>query len=133
MQEKKTFKKPLMLTTSRVYFISACCRFPCTACDPCPAFLCMEVMYSLVPRSTVYRWSNYLSFFCMFPGSLCQDLLLFAFWLLGVFVPSPFCNVLFRFSLEPLNTGVKNKVKVLLLPRAFPHRCHKENCFLEGS
>jgi len=38
--------------------------------------------------------------FCMFPVSHCQDLVLFAVCLLGVFVPSPFCNVLCRFSLS---------------------------------
>jgi hypothetical protein len=49
--------------------------------------------------------------FCVFPVSRCQDLVLFAVCLLGVFVPSPFCNVLFRFSLSLWTLALKTKWK----------------------
>jgi len=105
-----------MLTTSRVYVSSACCRFPSTACDPCSAFLCMGVMHLLVPRSTVCRCSNYLTFFCMFPVSHCQDLVLFAVCLLSVFVPSPLCSALFPFSLSLWTLTLKTKWKYFYCP-----------------
>ena len=108
-----------MRSTSRVCFSSACCRIPCTACDPCSAFLCTEVMYLLVPRSTVCRWPNYRTFFACFALAV---------------VKTSFCSqsavrrlcsqsvlqCLVSFLIKPLNTGVKIKVKVLLLPRPFP-------------
>ena len=71
--------------------------------------------------------------FCMFPVSRCQALVLFAVCPLGVFVPSPFRDASFPFSLSLWTLALKTKWKYFYCPVLSPHRCQKENCFLEGS
>jgi hypothetical protein len=99
-----------MLTTLRVYFSSACCPFPCS---PGSLFSIRLYGVDVFARSSPHCLSlvqlPYL--FCMFPVSRCEDLVLFAVCPLDVFVPSTFCNVLFRFSLNLWILALKTKWK----------------------